>query len=219
MKFVIQIVLWVIILALGYLIFNAGYGEVKFNDLKVGRYQKAIDKLKDVRDSQMAYKQITGKFANNFDDLIRFVDTAEYTITQRRDTTILDKERTKAFGVDMFSEEILVDTLGTKLVKDSLFGGTDRYKTMMDVSVEGGKTAKIDMEAGTITKNDIRIPVFEAKIAKEQLLADQPSDFVNKEKQVVSVDGVNGAYISVGSMTEVKTIGNWPKSYGEEDDQ
>lgn len=218
MKFVIQLVLWVVIAALGYLIFNAVYGEVEFNKLKVVRYQKAINKLKDIRDSQLAYKQITGKFANDFDQLVRFVDTAHYTITQRRDSVILDKERTKAYGVDMMKEIIITDTLGTKLVKDSLFGGTDRFKTMMNVPLTGDKTAKYEMQAGSVTKNNLKIPVFEAKVAKDVLLYDQPKDFVNKEKQVLSVDGVNGAYITVGSMDEVKTIGNWPNKYGKEDE-
>ncbi|MGB3776179.1 MAG: hypothetical protein WA951_13065 [Leeuwenhoekiella sp.] len=211
MKYVIQIVLWIVIIGLGYLLFNSVYGEVQFNELKEARYQRAIDKLIDIRDSQLAYKQVTGNFAKNFDDLERFLDTAEFTITQRRDTVVLDEERTKAFGVDMTKEMILVDTLGTKSVKDSLFGNTDRYKTMMNVP---GTDAKFEMDAGSIMSNDIRIPVFEAKIAKEVLLQDQPNDYVNKEKQVVSVDGVNGAYITLGSMTEVKTAGNWPKSYG-----
>ena len=218
MKFVIQLVLWVIIAALGYLIFNAVYGEVRFNDLKVVRYQKVVDKLEDIRDSQLAYKQIEGKFAGNFDELVRFVDTANFTITQRRDTVILDKERTKAFRVDMMKDTVLVDTLGTKPIKDSLFGGTDRYKKLMDVPLTGDKKAKFEMKAGTVTKNDIKIPVFEAKVAKDVVLYDQPNDFLNKEKQVMSVDGINGAYISVGSMTEVKTTGNWPNRYGEQDD-
>ncbi len=211
MRIVIQIVLWIVIVGLGYLLFNSIYGEVQFNELKQVRYQKAINKLIDIRDSQLAFKQVTGKFAKNFDELERFIDTAEFTITQRRDTTVLDEERTKSYGVDMMKEMILTDTLGTKPVKDSLFGNTDRYKTMMNVP---GTNAKFEMDAGTITSNDIKIPVFEAKVAKEVILQDQPKDFVNKEKQVISVDGVNGAYIRMGSMTDVKTAGNWPKSYG-----
>ncbi len=88
----------------------------------------------------------------------------------------------------------------------------------MDVPLTGDKKAKFEMDAGTITKNDIKIPVFEAKVAKDVVLYDQPSDFLNKEKQVLSVDGINGAYISVGSMTKVETTGNWPNRYGNEDD-
>ena len=217
MKLVIQIVLWVVIGALGYALFNSVYGEVKFNDLKVVRYQKAIEKLKDIRAAQLAHKQVTGTFAKNFDDLIRFVDTAEYTLTQRRDTTVLDEAQTRAYGVDSYTEETIIDTLGTKPVKDSLFGNTDRYKTMMKVPVKG-VDANFEMEAGTVTINDVRIPVFEAKVAKDILLNDQPKDYVSKEKQVISVDGVNGAYLSVGSMDKVDTGGNWPQSYGDNED-
>jgi len=32
---------------------------------------------------------------------------------------------------------------------------------------------------------------------------------------VVSVDGVNGDALKVGSMDEVNTNGNWPKTYGD----
>ena len=56
------------------------------------------------------------------------------------------------------------------------------------------------------------------QFSKDVLLADQPKDYVAKEKQVLSVEGVNGAYLTVGSMTEVKTAGNWPKSYGDADE-
>ncbi len=69
MKIVIQLVLWVVIGVLGYLLFDSVYGEVKFNDLKVVRYQKAVNKLKDIQKSQLAYKQLTGKFAKDFNSL------------------------------------------------------------------------------------------------------------------------------------------------------
>ena len=38
-------------------------------------------------------------------------------------------------------------------------------------------------------------------------------DLVKKEKEVVSVEGVNGNQIKVGSMEEVNVAGNWPKLY------
>ncbi|MEH6407218.1 MAG: hypothetical protein V7767_08060 [Leeuwenhoekiella sp.] len=217
MKFVIQLALWIVIGVLGYLLFNSVYGEVKFNDLKVVRYQKAIENLKDIRNSQLAYKQVTGKFAGNFDDLVRFIDTAQFTLTARRDTLVLDEAQTKAYGVDTMKEETIVDTLGTAPVKDSLFGNSTRYKTMMKVPIKG-VDANYEMQAGTTLKNDIKIPVFEAKVSKDVLLYDQPKDYISKEKQVISVDGVNGAYLSVGSMTEVNTNGNWPQSYGSNDE-
>ena len=62
------------------------YGEIKFNKLKNERYKVVIETLKDIRDSQLAHRQVTGKFSDNWDNLVKFIDTAEFTITQRRDT-------------------------------------------------------------------------------------------------------------------------------------
>jgi hypothetical protein len=107
-----------------------------------------------------------------------------------------------------------VDTLGTASVKDSLFKNSNRYKEMMFVPVEGVK-AKFAMDAGFIVKNETKIPVFEAKVAKKVILQDQDKDLIMTENQVVSVEGVNGAFITVGSMNEIKTEGNWPKVYGD----
>ena len=214
MKLVIQLLLWVVILFLGYMVFDAVYEPVQFNEVKEKRYRKVIGNLIDIRDAQLAYRDVTGKFTGDFDELIRFIDTAEFTLTQRRDTTVLDEEFKRIYKVDKYVEEVVVDTLGYASVKDSLFGDSDRYKTMMNVPIEG-VDAKFELQAGTVTKNNTNIPVFEAKVAKEILLHDQPHDLVVQEKQVVSVDQVNGEYIRVGSMEEVNTNGNWPKNYGD----
>ncbi|MBC8884492.1 hypothetical protein H9X57_17305 [Flavobacterium piscinae] len=70
------------------------------------------------------------------------------------------------------------------------------------------------MKAGFIKKSDLNVPVFEAKLEKAKLLTDQDQGLVAKEKKVVSVDGINGEYILLGSMEEVSLSGNWPKKYG-----
>ena len=217
MKFLIQIVLWVIIAVLGYLLFNSVYSEVKFNNIKEDRYRMAITNLRDIRTAELAHKTVTGKYEGDFNKLVRFIDTAKFTLTQRRDSTILDKEQTKRFGVDTYKGIVIIDTLGYKSVKDSIFKGSDRYKTMINIPIEG-LDAKYDLQAGTIEKTTGTYPVFEAKVSKETLLWDQPRDLLNQEKQVVSVDGVNGTHLTVGSMATINSNGNWPKSYGANDE-
>ncbi len=217
MKLLLQLVLWAVIGLLGYLLFNAVYGEVKFNEIKEKRYKAAIFNLKDIRQAQLAHKTVTGKYEGDFNKLVRFIDTAQFTLTQRKDSTVYDEVQSKLLGVDMQKDIVVIDTLGFKSVKDSLYKGSDRYKTMIQVPVEG-VDAKFDMQAGFIEKSNIQVPVFEAKIAKEVLLADQPRDYVSKEKQVISVDGVNGTHLTLGSMIDINTNGNWPKSYGANDE-
>lgn len=208
----ITIALWLLIIFLGYKTFMSVYGEIQFNQLKEKRYNQVIKNLIDIRNAQVAHKVVTGKFTDNFDDLVKFVDTAEYTITQRRDSTVLDVERTKLFGgVETFKTLVLIDTLDFVSVKDSLFKSSTRYKTMMNVPV-GAEGAKFELKAGMLDS----IPVFEASVRKEVVLFDQDKYLIKKEEQVVSVDGVNGPTIKVGSMDEVNTTGNWPKNYSKE---
>lgn len=214
MKLVIQLLLWVVIIFLGYLVFNSVYGPVQFNEVKEKRYVKVVERLKDIRAAQLAHQEITGTFAKDFDDLVRFIDTAEFVLTQRRDSTILDEEYRKTYGVDQYKDIVIIDTLGYASVKDSLFK-QDQYKNMMYVPIEGVEDKKIEMKAGTVLKNDNRIPVFEAKVNKSVVLYDQDKDLILQEKQIVSVDEVNGPFIKVGSMEEVNTKGNWPVVYGD----
>ncbi len=214
MKLVIQLVLWIVIIFLGYLVFNSIYQPIKFNEVKEARYAKVIENLKDIRDAELAHRTVTGKFTGSWDDLVSFIDTAQFTLTQRRDTTVMDEQYRKTYGVDRRIEIVVIDTLGYKSVKDSLFKGSDRYKTMMNVPIKG-VDEQFQLDAGTVDKSGTKIPVFEAKIAKEVILYDQDPDLVNQEEQVVSVDNVNGPFIRVGSMEEVNTSGNWPKIYGD----
>lgn len=215
MKLVIQLVLWVVIIFLGYMVFNSIYGVDQFNKLKERRYAKVVERLKDIRDAQLAYQEVTGVFASDFNGLIRFIDTAEFVNTQRRDSTVLDVEYQRAYGVDQWKDIVIVDTLGYTSVKDSLFKD-DRYKDMMKVPIQG-VDAEFELDAGFVEKNNNRIPVFEARVDKSVVLHDQDNDLIAQEKQVVSVDGVNGPYIRVGSMEEVTTTGNWPQIYDTND--
>ncbi len=213
MKIVIQLVLWVVIGFLGYLVFNSVNGPVKFNKIKKVRYTKAVENLRDIRTAQLAYRTVTGKFEKDPEKLIAFIDTAKFTLTQRRDSSFI--RFNKILKIDEPKDTVVIDTLGYASVKDSLFKGGN-HLSMMKIPIEG-VDENFEMNAGFINKNDLRIAVFEAKVSKDVLLGDLDKDLLAQEKEVVSVDGVNGKYLSVGSMNEVMTSGNWPRTYGEND--
>ena len=134
MKPVILLVLWALIIYVGYITFMSVYGEIQFNKLKEKRYAAVIENLIDIRDAQLAHRQVIGRFASDWDSLVTFIDTASFTITQRRDSSVLDVELTRRYGgVETFKDIVIVDTLGFVPVKDSLFGVDPRYKTMMNI--------------------------------------------------------------------------------------
>ena len=218
----ISIFLWVVILFLGYNLYKSIIGPVEFNKVKRVRYAKVIENLKDIRISELAHQEIEGKFSGNFDSLVQFIDTAKFAITQRRDTSYADVERNRAFGLDAqkggyYIEEIIVDTLRFASVKDSLFGDSERYKTMMYIPDVDNKEitegAKFELQAGKFEKNDVFYSVFEASVTKRLLLSDQDTDLIYQEEQLVSVDGINGPTVRVGTMKDIDTGGNWPKLY------
>ena len=210
----ILIFLWVFVAIYSYKTINSVYEVIQFDDLKEVRYQKVIKNLIDIRDSELAHRSVKGQFQNNWDSLVKFIELDSFTLTQRRDSSILDKEMTKRYGgVKTYKDIVIVDTLGFVSVKDSLFGVDNRYTKMMYVPGAKDADTKFELRSGYIEQNGLDIPVFESKVIKSVILYDQNKDLIFKENLVQSVDGVNGSALKVGSMDEVNTNGNWPKNY------
>ena len=76
---------------------------------------------------------------------------------------------------------------------------------------------KFEIAADIIDKSGYRAPVFEVKVKKDVVLYDQPKDLRAQENARNSVEEVNGAYLKVGSLTDVSTNGNWPPIYDQKD--
>jgi hypothetical protein len=148
--------------------------------------------------------------------LIAFVDTGKYTITQQRDSSYMEFDKT--YGIDLLQEITIIDTLGFIAIKDSLFKGDTRYKTMMNVPYAQNNET-FEMKADIIEKSGYKAPVFEAKVKKDIILYDQPKDLLARENVQISVEEVNGTEIKVGSLKEVSTNGNWPPIYDKKGNQ
>ena len=208
MKWGIQIVLWIASVFFTYKIYDSINGPIKFNQTKNERYAKVIDRLKDIRKSQIAYKDVKGTFSNNFDSLVKFIDEGYFTLIEKRDSSYMEYDRT--YRIDMLREVIVIDTLGTVSVKDSLFRNTNRYQDMAYIPIDGVRDSMFTINAEVINKNGYNVPVFEVKVSKNVILFDQNADLVQQENETVSVDGVNGSAIVLGSLSNVSTNGNWP---------
>jgi|TARA_Y100000389_G_scaffold133001_1_gene130468 hypothetical protein len=210
MKIAIQAVLWILIIFFSYKIYDSINGPINFNQVKNERYADVISRLKEIRKAQIAHKDVKGFYANNFDSLVSFVDNGIFTLIQKRDSSYLEYDRT--YRIDMLREVIVVDTLGFIPVKDSLFKNSTDYADMSKVPVEGSD-ATFSIKADVIDKNGYEVPVFEVKVAKSIILFDQNEDLLKQENETISVDGVNGPDIILGSLTDVSENGNWPSIF------
>ena len=208
MKLGIQVVLWIASIFFAYKIYDSISGPITFNQTKIKRYSKVINVMKDIRVAQIAHKDVKGVYANNFDSLIKFIDEGIFTLLEKRDSSYLEYDR--IYRIDMLREVIVTDTLGFVAVKDSLFQTSDRYKKMSNIPIKGVQDSVFKITSSIINKNGYKVPVFEVKVSKNTLLFDQDQDLVKQENETVSVDGVNGPEIILGSLTNVSTNGNWP---------
>ncbi len=206
-KRALELFLWALSIFFASQIYSSINGPIKFNQVKNDRYTQVIDRLKDIRTAQIAHKDVNGFYANNFDSLVSFIDNGIFTVIEKRDSSYLEYNRT--YRIDMLKEVEIVDTLGFVSVKDSLFGDNESYKMMAKVPIEG-TDSEFSIKADIIDKNGYQVPVFEVKVKKDVVLFDQNKDLLDQENKVVSVDGVNGPEIILGSMSDVSTSGNWP---------
>ena len=207
---IITYVLYFLSIILVFQIYNSIDAPIEFNKVKNERYQKVIERLKDIRNAQVAFKSVNGIYSDNFDSLVNFIETGQFTIIEKRDSSYMQYDR--VYRIDMLREVIVVDTLGFVSVKDSLFKNDNRYKDLALVPIDG-IDEKFTIKADIIDKNGYNVPVFEVKVSKDVILFDQNKDLLMQEKETVSVDGVNGPALVLGSLEDVSTNGNWPTTF------
>jgi len=205
---IISIVLWVLIIFLGYKIYQSIMGPIEFNKEKKIRYALVIENLKTIRDAEVAHKEVTGNFTDKPANLISFIDTAKFAITETKNIVIT--EQRGAISVDV--EKRVTDTIGFKDVRAS-FAGRD-YKNMFKVP---NTDTQFEIKTGWVEKvQGVKAPVFEARVDKAIVLEGMNKDLMRMEKESLGGAEVSGEYISVGSLENVNTSGNWPPSYDPE---
>ena len=207
-KRALELFLWILSIFFASQIYSSINGPIKFNKVKNERYAIVINRLKDIRIAQIAHKDVKGYYANNFDDLVSFIDNGLFTLIEEKDSSYLAYDR--IYRIDMLREVRIVRELGKVSVKDSLFKDNESYKQMAFIPIKGKEDEKFSISADIIDKNGYEAHVFEVKVKKDVILYDQNKDLLKQENKVISVDGVNGSEIVLGSMTEVSTSGNWP---------
>jgi len=209
MRAVIQILLTAVAIFLGYLIYKSIQDPINFEKEKDARYEQTIEKLKDIRKAQLAYKDVYGKFTGSWDTLIHFIkyDSLRNVrkIGELTDSMIdagLTERRALQRGL-IIRDTIRVPVLGT--VFDKSFNADQlKYIPAEDT------VAIFDMGANVITTGSgIKVPVFEAKAHNNIVLKGLDRQFVinmNEQRRL------NERYpgLKVGSLTEsVNNAGNW----------
>jgi hypothetical protein len=196
-KTLIQIVLFVVIVALGYLVVESVMEPVRFNKEKQQREKVVVERLKDIRSSQFIYKQLNGAYAPDFDTLISFLKVAEIPVVK-----IIADPNDTTFTLT------INDTVGFIKVADSLFGKREgfTYQSFKSIPFSGGKL--FELQADTIERGGVEVHVFEAKAPFTAYLKGMDEQtIINLISKFEDIDRYPG--LKVGSLSEPSTDGNW----------
>lgn len=220
-RIVVSILLWAATAFIAFLIYSSIMKPIEFEKEKDNRYKAAVQIMIDLKKAQLGYKTIHGEYADTFEKLVNFIDTEKFAIVTRRDTSIIDVAKNKAYNIvtdatgagGYFKDIVIKDTIGYVSVKDSLFKNNDRYKSLNVVKYKNVEVPVV-MKTSSVIRNETKLPVFQAVIDKNALLVGLDEELLAQENKVEDINEINGPEITLGSLVEITLTGNWPKRYG-----
>ncbi|MCK3683306.1 hypothetical protein [Maribellus sp. YY47] len=209
MRTVIQILLVIGAVVITYLIYQSVQRPIQFDKAKEARYEATIQKLKDIRKAQDAYKNIHGQYTGSWDTLVDFV--AHDSVRNVRaigelTDSMIEAKITEKKAIQMGL--IIRDTVKVSVI-DALFGGKYDANSLRYVPVPGEPTEFHLAQTILTTGSGIKVPVFEAKAHNNVILRGLDEQLlINLNDQRRTNDKYPG--LKVGSLEEANNnAGNW----------
>ena len=211
MKIVIQVVLAVAIVVLAYLLWDSINNPIRFNREKDRIEDATIQRLKDIRTAQLAYRSEYGQFTGDFDTLITFLKTDSFSVVKAigsvPDSMIEELGRKRAELQALEEGLISRDTIRLS-VKDSLFSAGYPIDSLRFAPYTQGY--EFELGAGILeTGSKVSVRVFEAKVPYDILLSGLDRQLIINYKETrEKITGYPG--LKVGSLEEAtNNAGNW----------
>lgn len=209
MRTVIQILLFIVAVVLAYFIYKGVQNPIDFEKAKDARYDATIERLKEIRKAELAYKDVYGKFTGSWDTLINFVKYD--SVRNIRKVGELTDSMIEAGLTERKAVEkglLIRDTIKVSVL-ESIYGSSYDADKLKVVPIPD-TTAYFTLGANIIkTGSGIEVPVFEAKVHNNIVLRGLDRQYVinlNEQRRM------NEKYpgLKVGSLTEtVNNAGNW----------
>lgn len=193
MKIVIRVALLLVAIVLAYFIYDGIQNKIEFQKMAEKRRAVVIERLVEIREAQKGFKKSNGRYANNFPELIHFIENDSIPIVKAIGTVPDTLTVNKAIELGLVSRD-------TTLVpaKDDIFGPGFNADSLQYVPFSGGQM--FEMKSDRIEKNKVDVSVF---------MASTPYRYVyrglNTKNENIDLD----AKMTVGSLTEPTLSGNW----------
>ncbi|NTV19003.1 MAG: hypothetical protein HGA83_06205 [Bacteroidales bacterium] len=198
-KVITYVVLPLIVLVLGYIIYTSIQEPVVFEKQRKYRETIAIERLKDIRTLQVAYKTKYNKFTGSLDSLIDFYNNGIITVVKQvgslDDSLAVAQKR-------VFRDSIRIAVKDTLLKRPGFV-----IDSIAIIPLSGGQ--KIEMKAIIGKVSGVDVPLFEASIPFDILLKGLNRQLVvNLNSERVNTERYPG--LRVGSIEAPNNnAGNW----------
>lgn len=224
-KILVEVALLLVSVLLAWLIVRSIMKPVEFNKQKDAREKVAIQRLKDIRTLQVAYKSVNGRFVSTVDSLKNFYENGEMTIVMQvgsmddslavAHTEQIKKANRKITNVDLYNlylagDKNLVFSVESKIpVKDTIFRSRKDFviDSLKTIPFSGGQA----VEMASIVKqvSGVPVPLFEAKMPYRALLKGMDNQLrINLDAERKAQNKYEG--LQVGSITAPNNnAGNW----------
>ncbi|MBR2195348.1 MAG: hypothetical protein IJ911_07000 [Salinivirgaceae bacterium] len=203
MKALIHVLLAALIVFLAYATVQSIVKPIEFQKEQQKRYAETIQKLKDIRTAEGAFKEVNGDYTASFDTLIDFLKTGEFSII-RKIGEIPEDLLGQISEKEAIQKGMIIRDTTKVSVLDSLYPANYKVDSLRFIPYSGGR--EFTLKKGVIeTQSKLKVKVFEASA---------PSKYILKgldEQEIINLnDGLDYKGLKVGSVTEVNNgAGNW----------
>ncbi len=227
-KIVFEVILLAGIVALAYALYSSIMQPVNFNKEKKSREAVAVQRLKDIRTLQVAYKSVTGKFNSSIDSLKQFYENGEMEIVMQIGSlddslavanTEAIKKANRGLKPDQLTaklqdaynagKSVVFSTVTKMPVRDTLFRGREDFciDSLKYIPFSGKDT--VQMESVTRMVSGVPVPLFEARMPYRLLLKGMNNQLrINLDAEMRDLNRYEG--LQVGSVTAPNNnAGNW----------
>ena len=204
---IISIVLIVGVLALMVVLYNSIMRPLRFEAEYNKRSTEVINKLKDIRAIQEAYKGTHGQFCGNIDSLLIFLETGKVNMVKKYGVVPDSLTEAQALKAGIIKRDTVeVNPLEKLMEEKKLITSAKEIKNLKYIPYSDNKV--FVMKADVIERGGVKVPTFEAtadiftytKEMKEQ-------DVVNLKAELEGKNRYPGW--KVGDVTQPITDGNW----------
>ena len=228
LKIALECVLAVAIVLLVLFTVKSVMKPVRFNKEVAARSEVAIQRLKDIRTLQEAFKSVNGRFTPAVDSLIGFYNEGKMKIVMQIgslddslavvNTEAIKKANRRLKPAELTAKlaeayaagkKVVFSTVTEIAVRDTLFHGQDNFvpDSLLYIPFSGGQLT--EMEAIIKTVSGVQVPLFEARMPYKALCKGLDNQLrINLDAERKDQNKYEG--LQVGSISVPNNnAGNW----------